>query len=697
MPRHKYHEIESFQGGLNLKTTSKLIKPDEAFVVDDALLDEAGAIESRLENELYLTKANIQTILKYGDNLLATDNSNLYTVSGEGVSSTLKSGFGGEFQAIEYGDFLYFLNGTYFYKYNGTDITQVGIETPVNTGLAVAEKTKNGLDYCTAAWTIPAVPAGLGVTSSYDESDFREGAGSVKITVPGGLGATAVVAHSSDFTAVDLSSSTDVGFWIKVNTGAAAGEIQLLLDDTTACASPLETISLPTIRANTWTYVVVDLANPASDTAIICVGLKLPSGTSYPAVARIDGIVAGGGPLSGRYVYYVSYYSEYGQDSALSAASDAAATTWVSDSQISITGIPLSSDSQVEGRKIWRTGGTLSSIMLVDTIEDNTTTTYTDKTKDTDLTTVCSTSDHTSPQANVGKWLEECDGRFWMAGDTDNPKTLYISRPGIYKEAWPLDYTIGFSDDITGIKNINENLVVFTKKGNYKIIGDTVDNFDKNDMAWDGTCYSPESVRFFRGYLVLRGHDGVYITTGNDVPALLSGKIGDYFTSADTDAHAEVSDNKYFVSNNSKVIVADLLSFPEKISFVRHDYNPNCFFYDKENLVLYSGDITGIYTIGSGAEEQFTWRKNQIKFEYANLYSYLRKMWININGTLSFSIYLDGSDTASYTGTAETSSITRQEFSFPATLKCKTFDLEITCTGKIEPPLTFLFLPCILQ
>jgi len=695
MPKHKYHEIESFQGGLNLKTTPKLINSDEAFVVDDATLDESGSIKSRSANELYLTKANIQTILKYGNNLLATDASNLYTVTAKEASSVLKSGFGGEFQAIEYGDFLYFLNGTYFYKYNGTDITQVGIETPILSGGSITEKDKEGLDFCTEAWTIPAGPTGSGVTSSFDQTDFKEGNGSVKITSPVKLGVTTVLAHSPDFAAVDLSSCTDVGFWIKVNTGTAAGEIQLLLDDTTACASPLETIDIPALPVDSWTYVIVELANPASDTAIICVGLKLPTGILRPGVAWIDSIVAGGGPLSGKYSYYVSYYSEYGQDSALSASS--VETTWTVNSQLVLAGIPLSSDSQVEGRKLWRTGGTLSTIMLVATIEDNVTTTYTDKIRDTDLTTVCTTADHASPQANIGKWIEECDGRFWMAGDTDNPRTLYVSRPGLYKEAWPVDYTIGFSEDITGIKNINENLVVFTKKRNWKVVGDTPDNFDKQDMAWDGTCYSPESVRFFRGYLVLRGHDGIYITTGNDVPALLSGRIGDYFTLADTTAHAEVSDNKYFVSNDSKVIVADLLFFPEKISFVRHDYSPNCFFYDKESLILYAGDITGIYKIGIGSDESFTWRKNQIKFEYANLYSYLRKMWVNVNGTLSFSIYADGASTASYTGTTTTSSMTRQEFSFPATLKCKTFDLEITCTGEIEPPLTFLFLPCILQ
>jgi hypothetical protein len=228
-------------------------------------------------------------------------------------------------------------------------------------------------------------------------------------------------------------------------------------------------------------------------------------------------------------------------------------------------------------------------------------------------------------------------------------------------------------------------------------VGTTPDNYAKQDIAWDGTCYSPESVRFFRGYLLIRGHNGIYITSGNDIPSLLSSKIGSYFVSADTDAYAEVVDDKYYLTNDSKVIVADLLKFPERISFVRHDYNPNCFFYDKENLIFYYGDTTGVYKIGTGSNESFTWRKNEINLNFVNSYKYLRKMWIGINGTFSFNIYVDGSSTSSYTGTATTTSLSRQEFSFPATLKGKLFDLSITCTGRIEPPITFLFLPCILQ
>ena len=47
-----------------------------------------------------------------------------------------------------------------------------------------------------------------------------------------------------------------------------------MLDNTANCASPLETLSVPALSADTWTFCRVALSNPESDTAIISVGLE---------------------------------------------------------------------------------------------------------------------------------------------------------------------------------------------------------------------------------------------------------------------------------------------------------------------------------------------------------------------------------------------------------------------------------------
>lgn len=57
----------------------------------------------------------------------------------------------------------------------------------------------------------------------------------------------------------------------------SAGNLKILLDDTANCASPVETLNVPALVADTWTFCRVALANPRSDTAIISIGLEYDS------------------------------------------------------------------------------------------------------------------------------------------------------------------------------------------------------------------------------------------------------------------------------------------------------------------------------------------------------------------------------------------------------------------------------------
>jgi len=111
------------------------------------------------------------------------------------------------------------------------------------------------------------------VTSTLETEDRREGSGSNKHVLAAGLAAGTIIA-SEAISSTDLSRFTHVEFWMKSTVATTAGDLQLLLDDTAACASPLETIDVPALTANTWELVRVALANPGSDTAIISVGLK---------------------------------------------------------------------------------------------------------------------------------------------------------------------------------------------------------------------------------------------------------------------------------------------------------------------------------------------------------------------------------------------------------------------------------------
>lgn len=114
------------------------------------------------------------------------------------------------------------------------------------------------------------------VTASRDTEDFKLSGGSFKMVVATGASAGDLLA-TQDIAALDLSGYDYIELWIKSTVTTVAGNLKLLLDDTALCASPLETLSVPALTADTWTFVRIALANPELDTAIISVGLEYDS------------------------------------------------------------------------------------------------------------------------------------------------------------------------------------------------------------------------------------------------------------------------------------------------------------------------------------------------------------------------------------------------------------------------------------
>lgn len=128
------------------------------------------------------------------------------------------------------------------------------------------------VDTCETAWT------GLtGFTTSAD-ADKKVGSYAAKI-VSAGTNTGLMGYHAVGST--DLSTYLMVQLWVKSSVALLAGELSLLLDNTAACASPLETLLMPELPANVWTIVTLTLSVPASDTAIISVGVSTTKASAF--------------------------------------------------------------------------------------------------------------------------------------------------------------------------------------------------------------------------------------------------------------------------------------------------------------------------------------------------------------------------------------------------------------------------------
>jgi hypothetical protein len=113
------------------------------------------------------------------------------------------------------------------------------------------------------------------ITADADTKIKKQGTASNRFTIVAGASAGDIATDS--ITSRDISKYDYIEFWVRSSVATSAGNLKILLDDTASCASPLETLSVPALSADTWTFCRVALANPETDTAIISVGLEYDS------------------------------------------------------------------------------------------------------------------------------------------------------------------------------------------------------------------------------------------------------------------------------------------------------------------------------------------------------------------------------------------------------------------------------------
>ena len=105
------------------------------------------------------------------------------------------------------------------------------------------------------------------------DADCKVGTKSAKLAVAAGCGVGDILA-TEVVGSMDLSAYDHINLWVKSSVELAEGDMQLLLDDTAECASPIKLLDIPALSAATWTLVRLDLGDASGLTAVISVGIK---------------------------------------------------------------------------------------------------------------------------------------------------------------------------------------------------------------------------------------------------------------------------------------------------------------------------------------------------------------------------------------------------------------------------------------
>jgi len=124
-------------------------------------------------------------------------------------------------------------------------------------------------------------------------------------------------------------------------------------------------------------------------------------------------VVAAGvaGVLTGSYAVVITYVTSDGLESN---PSDASNSITLSSDKLDISSIPISPDSRVIARKIYRTTAGGANYFEIGTISDNTTTTYTDNTPDAQLTELVERNHGQPEQGEIAESAN--DRQFWVDG-----------------------------------------------------------------------------------------------------------------------------------------------------------------------------------------------------------------------------------------------------------------------------------------
>lgn len=410
-------------------------------------------------------------------------------------------------------------------------------------------------------------------------------------------------------------------------------------------------------------------------------------GITAPSVAPTVADKGSGEGPDGTYYYYYTYYnSSTGHESAPSPVS---AAVTVSDNTITVSVIADSDDDQVDYKRIYRTGGTLSPISYVGQVA-NSTTTYDDS--DTDITValnaIMNCTDNDAPPTfelieRVGDWL--------YAKDATNTRRLYRCRGGI-PEAWPSTFWDDIGEEIMGLRKWKNELFIYTRSFMKRLIrfgtGDNDYIIDDSPILGTEALYSPIETPY--GVIFPTTENRIVLTKGFDAldVGFKAQVILDSMVNKDK-IWAEFYDNKYYMAycenalydTPNKVMVIDFDFQPFGSMVYHRDWKANVIHKDKQRNLLVIGQNDGkiVVTMCGANRRMFKYRLGEEACDDPQRRKTFNAMILDINTKnrpVCIALYVDGTSNKRRIVNVQTSIRERN----------KRIDLEPYCEGYVIYP-----------
>jgi hypothetical protein len=319
------------------------------------------------------------------------------------------------------------------------------------------------------------------------------------------LGTTSVFIGASDAT---LGVTAGLWQWTK---SVAPTQLTYPTNVTPTPSSPSLFAASGTTSTN-WLFMVngVDPMVKIDQNLVVTLA-QLAAPTTAPTVA-----LGGAGNLNAQGNPY-SWRVTFGSATIESGAGTISASLSPANQQVNLTAVPVSTDPQCTQRNIYRIGGTWSIWLLVGTINDNTTTTFTDNVADAALGQALVI---VRDQPPVGAWyIASHKDRLFTFGTPTDPAASYYSNS---KEPFGWDrtnqfFTIGKSsvaDQAQGLASLGSILIYFKSFTTWVLFGDDPTSFIFRKLM-DVGCIAPRSITAALGIVFWLGMDGAWMYDGS--------------------------------------------------------------------------------------------------------------------------------------------------------------------------------------
>ncbi len=370
---------------------------------------------------------------------------------------------------------------------------------------------------------------------------------SVTVTHDGNAGSTALPKQMYEYLVINASSTgRSEGLRLQVDSAGAAK----VISTNVATAVPPSYVTLAASGHMTITFSLpaADIGNVGFEVyrlyqgAYRLVGV-LPSTSStfvdstfiVPSTARklVEEDFA---KLKGTYQYVLTFYNNLtGVESAASAVSPEVLLP--NGGGASFTGLPVS--TQAPKKRLYRLGGDLSNFALVAEL-DNAVTTYTDRTKDTNIDGRILTSADFFPAPAGLSYIEHSAGMlFGAVGST--LRFTPVGKP----DAWPLSYSIAFESKITGLAEVANGLLVFTRTKTYLITGTGPSTLARQLVDSNQGCVAPESIQKLASAAIWLSTDGLCTSNGGPAVVVSRDKLGKLSV---TPISSAIYDDSYYLT-----------------------------------------------------------------------------------------------------------------------------------------------------